>query len=54
MDWSVVILFIAAGLCFSLVRYVNERMKPKKFVKKPDFSWDSLDDQGGSRKREEH
>ena len=48
MDWSVIILFAAAGPCFGLVRTVNERMKPKKYEKKPDFARDSPDD-GGSR-----
>lgn len=45
-DVYTVLLFIAVGLVFAAVKGINARMKPKKYVKKPEFSWDQLDDDG--------
>ena len=43
LDFYSVILFIVVGLIFGVVRTINSRMKPKKYERPPEFSWDELD-----------
>jgi len=47
LDIYTAILFIVVGLVFGVMRTINARMKPKKYERPPEFSWDELD--GGER-----
>lgn len=42
-DIYTAILFVVVGLIFGVVRTINDRMKPKKYERPPEFSWDELD-----------
>lgn len=52
--WLYFALLIALVVFLNIIVGVHARLKPKKYEKKSDFSWDSLDNDGGSRKRDDN
>ena len=51
--WLYFALLIGLVVLLNIIVGVHARLKPKVYEKKPDFSWDSLDNDGGSRKRDD-
>ena len=50
--WLYFALLIALVVFLNIIVGMHARLKPKVYKKKPDFSWDSLDSEGESRKKD--